>query len=62
MSYQVLIKYDDGFESRKEFDNETSAKNYFHNVDVQDTEYVLLNLLAGGACTEVARKEPRRKA
>jgi hypothetical protein len=61
MRYQVMVRYDDGFETAKDFDNETSAKNYFHNVDVQDTEYVILNSRDGDVCTEVARKEPRKK-
>jgi len=63
MRYQVFAKYDDGYESTKEFDNETSAKNFFYNIDVQDTEYVLLNACNDdGTITEIARKEPRKKA
>ena len=61
MKYQVFAKYDDGYESTKDFDNETSAKNFFHNIDVQDTEYVVLNSYDGDTITEIARKEPRKK-
>lgn len=62
MHYQVFAKYDDGYESSRDFDNETSAKNFFHNIDVNDTDYVVLNLHDGDTVTEVARKEPRKKA
>jgi len=39
MAYKVEIKYDDGFESVKEFNNLSEAKSYFQNVDERDIEF-----------------------
>ncbi|MCL2786143.1 MAG: hypothetical protein FWD81_02845 [Methanomassiliicoccaceae archaeon] len=60
--YEVYTKYDDGFESRKSYENITEAKSYFHNVDVRDIEICTLCEIGNeGESTEVARKEPRKK-
>jgi len=67
MRYVIYIKYDDGFEFSKEFDNITEAKSYFHNIDVQDIEISTLRERLdapdenGNEFAEIARKEPRKK-
>lgn len=60
--YEVYTKYDDGFESRRNFENIGEAKSYFHNVDVQDIEIcTLCETLADGSMQEIARKEAKKK-
>ena len=61
--YEVFTKYDDGYESRKSYENLNEAKSFFHNVDVQDIEFCTLSEIgaAGAEPAEIARKEPRKK-
>ena len=60
--YEIHTIYDDGFEIRKNFENLTEAKSYFHNVDVGDIEIcTLCEIVNEGEAVEIARKEPRKK-
>ena len=59
--YEVYIKYDDGFEFKKDFENLGEAKSYFHNVDVGDIEVSTLCELGADEKTEIARKEAKKK-
>ena len=60
--YEIHTIYDDGFEIRKNFENLTEAKSYFHNVDVGDIEIcTLCEINSEGEAVEIARKEARKK-
>jgi len=59
--YEVYIKYDDGFEFKKDFENLSEAKSYFHNVDVGDIEICTLCETNADEKTEIARKEAKKK-
>jgi hypothetical protein len=59
--YEVYIKYDDGFEFTKTFENLGEAKSYFHNVDVGDIEISTLCETNADGKTEIARKEAKKK-
>ena len=59
--YEVYIKYDDGFEFKKDFENLGEAKSYFHNVDVGDIEICTLCEINADEKTEIARKEAKKK-
>jgi hypothetical protein len=43
MAYKVETKYDDGYESNKEFESLSEAKAYFQNVDERDIEVSTLS-------------------
>jgi len=58
MPYKVETKYDDGYESIKEFDDIAEAKSYFQNIDERDIEYS--NLLGEDGVT-IAKKEARKR-
>jgi len=61
MKYNVYTKYDDGFISEKDFEDLKEAKNYFHNVDVN--EIVLCSLCEETEVrTQLMHKEGRKKS
>jgi len=64
--YEVYIKYNDGFEFKRNFEILGEAKSYFHNVDVQDIDLCTLCEITtegneNNEPTEIARKEARKK-
>ncbi|MDR0309267.1 MAG: hypothetical protein LBH88_00710 [Candidatus Methanoplasma sp.] len=58
MAYKVETKYDDGYESIKEFDSLSDAKSYFQNIDERDIE---LSTLTDENGEIVAKKEARKR-
>ena len=58
MAYKVETKYDDGFESVREFDNIAEAKSYFQNIDERDIEFSNLTDENGEI---IAKKEARKR-
>jgi hypothetical protein len=58
MTYKVETKYDDGFESAKEFDDLSEAKAYFQNIDERDIEFSTLSDENGEV---IAKKEARKR-
>ncbi|MCL2032626.1 MAG: hypothetical protein FWG96_05105 [Methanomassiliicoccaceae archaeon] len=58
MIYSVETKYDDGFESVKEFDDLQKAKSYFQNIDDKEIE---LSSLKNENGEVIAQKEGRKR-
>ena len=58
MVYKVETKYDDGYESVREFENLSEAKSYFQNIDERDIEYSNLSNENGEI---IAKKEAKKR-
>jgi hypothetical protein len=58
MAYIVETKYDDGYESKKEFDSLSDAKSYFQNIDERDIEFSSITDENGEV---VAKKEGKKR-
>lgn len=58
MAYKVETKYDDGYESVKEFESLSEAKAYFQNVDERDIEFSSVTDENGEI---VAKKEGKKR-
>ncbi|MCL2148296.1 MAG: hypothetical protein FWH47_03045 [Methanomassiliicoccaceae archaeon] len=56
--YKVETKYDDGYESAKDFDDLQDAKSYFQNIDEREIES---STLSGEDGEVIARKEGRKR-